>query len=84
MLVKAVNAVPPPDAIRGFVTGDVKFDALIDTKGNVSSAKVISGPEALRAAALDALRHYQYKPATKNGQSVAARVAVTVKFWYEP
>ena len=83
-LIKSVNAVPPPDAIRGFVTGDVKFEALIDTAGKVSSATVISGPAALRAAAQEALRHYEFKPATKNGQSVAARVPVTVKFWYEP
>jgi hypothetical protein len=83
-LIKAVNAVPPPDAIRGFVTGDVKFEALIDTAGKVSSATVISGPAALRAAAQEALRHYEFKPASKNGQSVAARVPVTVKFWYEP
>lgn len=83
-LVKAVNAVPPPDAVRGFVTGDVKFDALIDTKGKVASANVISGPTALRAAALDALKGYQYKPATKNGQAVSAHVTVAVKFWYEP
>jgi len=83
-LVKAVNAVPPPDAVRGFVTGDVKFDALIDAKGKVASAEVISGPTALRSAALDALKGYQYKPATKNGQAVSAHVTVAVKFWYEP
>jgi hypothetical protein len=83
-LVKSVNAVPPPDAVRGFVTGDVKFDALIDAKGKVASAEVISGPTALRSAALDALKGYQYKPATKNGQAVSAHVTVAVKFWYEP
>ena len=83
-LVKSVNAVPPPDAVRGFVTGDVKFDALIDARGKVASAEVISGPTALRSAALEALHGYQYKPATKNGQSVPGHVSVTVKFWYEP
>jgi Gram-negative bacterial TonB protein C-terminal len=83
-LVKSVNAVAPPDAVRGFVTGDVKFDALIDAKGKVASAEVISGPTALRSAALEALHGYLYKPATKNGQSVPGHVSVTVKFWYEP
>jgi TonB family protein len=83
-LIKAVNAVPPADATRGFVTGDVKFEAIIDASGKVESAKVLSGPEPLREAALEALKHYQYKPATKNGQSVSARLPVTVKFWYEP
>ena len=83
-LIKAVNAVPPAEATRGFVTGDVKFEAVIDASGKVESAKVLSGPEPLREAALEALKHYRYKPATKNGQSVSARLPVTVKFWYEP
>ncbi|HME12495.1 MAG TPA: TonB family protein [Candidatus Acidoferrum sp.] len=83
-LVKAVNAVPPPEAVQNFVTGDVKFDASVDAKGKVSSAKVVSGPAALHAAALEALKHYQYKPALKNGQPVSGHVTVSVKFWYEP
>ena len=83
-LIKAVNAVPPADATRGFVTGDVKFEAVINASGKVESAKVLSGPEPLREAALEALKRYEYKPATKNGQSVSARLPVTVKFWYEP
>jgi len=76
--------VPPADATRGFVTGDVKFEAVINASGKVESAKVLSGPEPLREAALEALKRYEYKPATKNGQSVSARLPVTVKFWYEP
>jgi protein TonB len=83
-LVKAVNAVPPPEAVQDFVTGDVKFDALVDATGKVSSASVLSGPAALQAAALEALRRYEYKPAIKNGQSVPGHVTVSVKFWYEP
>lgn len=83
-LVKAVNAVAPPEAVQGFVTGDVKCDALIDATGKVASATVIAGPEVLRAAALEALRNYQYKPASKNGKAVAAHAEVSVKFWYEP
>ena len=83
-LVKSVNAVPPPEAVRNFVTGDVKFDAIVDATGKVSSSTVISGPAPLQAAALDALNHYQYKPATKNGRPTAAHVTVSVKFWYEP
>ncbi|MGA2809993.1 MAG: energy transducer TonB [Candidatus Acidiferrum sp.] len=83
-LVKAVNAVPPPEAVQNFVTGDVKFDAAVDASGKVSSANVISGPAPLHAAALEALKRYQYKPAIKNGQAVAGHVTVSVKFWYEP
>jgi hypothetical protein len=83
-VVKAVNAVPPPEAVQNFVTGDVKFNALIDASGKVMTAEVLSGPESLRAAALEALKKYQYKAAVKNGQAVAGHVVVAVKFWYEP
>jgi hypothetical protein len=83
-LLKAANPVAPPEAVRDFVTGDVKCDALVDAKGKVASANVISGPAPLRTAAIEALRLYQYKPATKNGKAVSAHVEVTLKFWYEP
>ncbi len=83
-LVKSVNAVPPAEALRGFVTGDVKCDALIDASGKVASATVVSGPAVLRGAAIEALRKYEYKAATRNGQPVAGHVMATVKFWYEP
>lgn len=83
-LLKAANPVAPPEAVRDFVTGDVKCDALVDAKGKVVSASVLSGPAPLRQAAIEALRLYQYKPATKNGKAVPAHVEVTLKFWYEP
>jgi protein TonB len=83
-LVKSVNAVAPPEATQDFVTGNVKLDALVDVSGKVSDAKVVSGPAVLHGAAIEALKHYQYKPATKNGRAVPGHVAVTVKFWYEP
>jgi hypothetical protein len=83
-LVKSVTAVPPPEAVRDFVTGDVKFDAVVDATGKVASANAISGPGPLRSAALEALHGYQYKAATRNGQAVSGHVMVTVKFWYEP
>jgi hypothetical protein len=83
-LVKSVKTVPPAEALRGFVTGDVKCDALIDATGKVVSATVVSGPAVLRGAAIEALRKYEYKAATRNGQPVAGHVMATVKFWYEP
>jgi protein TonB len=83
-LLKSVNATPPPESVQSFVTGDVKFDAIVDATGAVSSATVLSGPAPLHSAALDALHRYTFKPATKNNQPVPAHVTVSVKFWYEP
>ena len=46
--------------------------------------KVLTGPPSLQNAAMDALKQYQYEPATQRGKPVAAHVTVTVKFLFEP
>jgi len=45
---------------------------------------VISGPENLRAPALDALRAWTWKPYMKDGQPVAVDTTVTVDFNAQP
>lgn len=83
-LIKSVKAVPPPEAVRGFATGDVELDAIVDANGRVKSANVLSGPDSLKSAAIDAVKQYKYEPAMQGGKPVAAHVKVTVQFWYEP
>jgi TonB family protein len=86
-LIKAVRAVASPNALQEFSSGgaeNVTFDAVVDTSGHVKPVKVLSGATALRSAAMEALKQYQYEPATQRGKPVAARVKVTVKFLFEP
>ena len=83
-LLKAVPPVYPPEAMWKFITGDVKAEAVVEPNGRLGDVKVIFGPPALRAAAVEALRQYQYEPATQGGRAVAARITVTVKFWFNP
>jgi len=83
-LVKSVRPNAPPDAILGYVTGDVAVDATVDPFGRVSSVKVLSGPASLRNAAVKAVKQYRYEPATQNGKPVSAHVNVTIQFWFEP
>lgn len=83
-LVKSVNAVYPPEAMRAYITGDVKAEVSIDPSGHVSEVKVLSGPKALRDAAADALKQYQYSPATQGGKPVASQSTEVVKFWFNP
>jgi TonB family protein len=83
-LLHSVRAMPPPEAVREFVTGNVNLDAVVDASGHVSSMKVLSGPTPLRSAAMNALRQYRYEPAKQNGRAVATHINVTVQFWYEP
>jgi periplasmic protein TonB len=86
-LIKAVRAVASPAALQEFSSGgaeNVTFDAMVDASGHVKPVKVLSGATALRNAATEALKKYEYEPATRRGKPVPAHVTVTVKFLFEP
>jgi len=82
-LIKSVRAVASLDAVRDFETGDVVIDAVVGTTGEVHFISVLSGPPSLREAAVEALKQYQYEPATLNGQPVPAHVNITIHFRFE-
>jgi TonB family protein len=83
-LVKAANPVYPPDAMRSYITGDVKAEVIVDASGHVKDVAVLSGPQALRAAAMDALKQYQYAPAMQGSKAVEGKTTAVVKFWFNP
>jgi hypothetical protein len=86
-LIKSVRAMASPDMLQDFASGNsdnVTIDAVVDPTGHVKAMKPLSGPASLHSAAMDALRQYQYEPATQHGKPVAAHVTVTIKFVFEP
>jgi TonB family protein len=83
-LIKSVRAVASLDAVRDFETGNVVIDAVVGSGGEVNFISVLSGPPSLRTAAVEALKQYQYEPATRNGQPVPAHVTITIHFRFEP
>ena len=83
-VLHAVQPVYPPDAMRNYITGDVRIEAVVDPAGHIGSMNILVGPAALRPAAMDALKQYEYAPATQGGKAVASKVVVTVKFWFDP
>ena len=82
-LIKSERASASLDDLRDFETGSVVIDAIIDTGGNVTSMKVLSGPPSLRWPALQALKNYKYQPAMQKGRPVAAHVTVKIQFHFE-
>jgi TonB family protein len=63
--LKAVKTpfVPyPEEAHRNHVEGKVTLSIVVDEKGNVSQARVLSGPMELQSAALQSVRMWQYEP----------------------
>jgi protein TonB len=83
-LIRAAKPVYPPNAMRNFITGDVRITAELRTDGHVGKVTVISGPPALRAAAVEAMKQYEYEPATKGGKPQPSQITTTIKFWFDP
>jgi TonB family protein len=78
--VSAVLPGYPLLAKNQHVEGDVQVDAVIDVDGRVTAAKAVSGPPLLQQVAVDALRQWKYRPATRNGKPVPMHLSVTIRF----
>ncbi len=70
----------PAIAKAAHVSGAVVLHAIISKSGTIESLQVVSGPEMLRASALDAVRQWHYKPYLLNGEPTEVDTAVTVNF----
>lgn len=79
-LISSVQPLYPPTAKMSHIEGDVVIKTNIDEVGRPVNMHVISGPMALRQAALDALRQWKYAPATLNGQPISTQLEVTIRF----
>jgi TonB family protein len=77
---KLLHSVPPryPQAAREKrIEGAVVLEVHIDAEGRVSDTKVISGPDELRAAALEAILQWHYSP---TAMTLPAITQVTMNF----
>lgn len=71
----------PPEAARAHFNGTLLVRAIIDEHGNVSQPVVVrKAGMGLDEAAVDAVRTWQFKPATENGVPVAAPVTIEITF----
>jgi TonB family protein len=79
-IVHKVMPEYPEDARRAGVQGTVVLDAMVNGDGTVTQLKVVSGPEALSLAAMDAVRWWRYEPYLVNGQPATVETTVAVEF----
>ena len=79
-VLHAVNPVYPLNAREHLTQGLVTVQVLVGADGNPSELVALDGPPVLRPAALEALRHYIFKPATQGGKSVPCLVNIVVNF----
>jgi TonB family protein len=70
----------PEGARRAGVQGTVTLDTVVNAEGAVTQVKVVSGPEVLSRAAIDAVRWWRYEPYLVDGQPAAVETTVSVGF----
>jgi TonB family protein len=79
--VKHVNPVYPAYLQQAGVTGDVSLDARIGLDGRIAAVDVVRSPHPdLSAAALDAVRQWDFDPTLLNCAPIEVRMMVTVNF----
>jgi protein TonB len=76
----SVDPEYPPLAFQTRISGTVVIDAIIDERGNVIQASVVSGHPLLIDAALRAVLQWKYEPTSLNGQPVSVELQVQVSF----
>lgn len=80
ILIKYVAPIYPDAARRAGIRGMVTVEARIDESGSVAIARIAESIPLLDQAALAAVRQWQYKVTTVNGQPAAIIAKVPVTF----
>jgi TonB family protein len=68
----------PRRAIEQRVQGDVLLDIVTDDRGEVSDARVLSGPDELRRAALESVLQWHYSPEALRSTTLQATLRFTL------
>ena len=81
-VTRRVDPVYPPSAIRQELEGTVRVRILVDERGRARDVQVSksSGYTQLDDAAVDAVRRWQFSPATENSRVISAWTEVSVIF----
>ena len=80
LLLKPITPAYPAIARAAGVRGTVTVSAMISKSGAIESLQVVSGPEMLRSAALDAIRAARYQPYLLNGEPTEVQTTITINF----
>lgn len=75
-----IDPIYPANALQHNISGTVTLRATIDTDGHVTAPAIISGPDELRQAALNAVSQWTYKPYQLNGRPVEVETSISVPF----
>lgn len=78
--VKDVRPVYPPMLMSMGVGGTVVVQASIDHRGSVTDARVVESVPGLNQSVIDAVKQWQFDPATVNAPGTPIVITVTATF----
>jgi TonB family protein len=79
-LLQQPHPIYPAEAKAARIQGVVHLKAHIGTDGTVQNLEVLDGDPLLTQAALDAVKHWVYKPTLLNGDPVEVLTSIDVNF----
>lgn len=80
-LIASVAPDYPMDMLRSRTSGKVELSFVVEADGTVGAVQVVSSTrKSFADAAVAAVKKYRFKPATLNGQPIAARVVAPIEF----
>ena len=83
-LKKFVDAVYPPDAYSQGISGTVELELVVGTDGKPRDVKVLTpAGHGFDEAAVAAVQQFEFQPATKDGQAMAARIRYPYVFEFK-
>jgi TonB family protein len=80
VVVDPVEPLYPPLAQQSHVQGSVVLHARVNKDGIIQALTVISGPDILTTAALEAVKQWRFKPHYESGEAVPTETRITVNF----
>jgi protein TonB len=81
--VKDAQPVYPPIAQSARVQGTIVMEAIVDDAGRVAAARVLRSIPLLDAAALAAVRQWEFQPARIDAQPTAIVMRMTIGFFLQ-
>jgi periplasmic protein TonB len=79
-LISQVEPVYPVIARKAHIQGVVVLRAKVSEQGAIEDLRVISGHPIFVPNAIEAVRHWRYRPYYLNGEPVAVEMTITVNF----
>jgi protein TonB len=80
LLKRKIDPIYPADALQHKVSGTVILHAIIGVDGHIVALQIISGPDELRQATLNAVSQWTYHPYRLNDRPVEVETTISVPF----